>query len=447
MLGLAPSSHLSQISSPNLLGQLFESKVIERPMFSIMLVNGQEGVLSIGGTAAKVVEMVVQQTKWELDRLAVPATDTNGDAEQTENQISEPGNLVVDIKEGILQAGGLLDKPEASSANIFSNTEQIGDFIDNPTSSVIGATLNDAQPETSPDKSGASAVDVIADTEKDDDQLGSQIATTNHLNDRIKDLFSKLQASTDQNTENFEQSDNQVDKTAGRDDEISPGTLQKRDLLSTATPPFTHTSYETRPSVKREHRAVSGTSNVINERQQDWKESWRWSKVQGAEGFWQILLQGVWIDNSKILKNQPVVIDINTPFILAPPLAAKTFYASVSGSYPLPPPLQGFYAFPCLNPPVIAFEFDGWQFPALQGGKGSDWFGMPGGRFSLGRLKEGSGYCVGAVVETRMGIGGGRDDELAGNGMRDVWVIGEGFFRGVGGVFDFREQKVGFRTY
>ena len=25
---------------------------------------------------------------------------------------------------------------------------------------------------------------------------------------------------------------------------------------------------------------------------------------------------------------------------------------------------------------------------------------------------------------------------LGGNGMRDVWVIGEGFFRGVGGVFD-----------
>lgn len=47
-----------------------------------------------------------------------------------------------------------------------------------------------------------------------------------------------------------------------------------------------------------------------------------------------------------------------------------------------------------------------------------------------------------------MGVGGERDGmikkggrgkgkgNLAGNGMRDVWVIGEGFFRGVGGVFD-----------
>ena len=72
---------------------------------------------------------------------------------------------------------------------------------------------------------------------------------------------------------------------------------------------------------------------------------------------------------------------------------------------------------------------------------------MPGGRFSLGRLEEGSGYCVGAVVQTNMGIKRGENardtgttarqaGELAGNGMRDVWVIGEEFFKGVGGVFD-----------
>lgn len=96
---------------------------------------------------------------------------------------------------------------------------------------------------------------------------------------------------------------------------------------------------------------------------------------------------------------------------------------------------------------------------------------MPGGRLNLGRLEEGSGYCVGAVVETRMGVG--EDGGMAGNGMRDVWVLGEGFFRGVGGVFDvslsssysfglfacadgmltvifciqFKDQKVGFRIY
>ncbi|MCJ1245744.1 hypothetical protein MMC30_002948 [Trapelia coarctata] len=289
MLGLAPSSHLSQIKSPNFLKQLLDKNIIHRPIYSIMLINGQEGVLSIGGTTENAVEMVVQRTKDELDRLGSPST--------------EP-----------------------------------------------------------------------AEDEK---------------------------------------------------------TLTKRGS----------------------HRANPSNADLQSAKP-DWQQNWRWSKVQGAEGWWQILLEGVWIDGSKIIKNQPVVIDINTPFILAPPLAVKTFYASVSGSLQLPPPYQNFYVFPCLNPPVVHFEFDRYQFPVMQGGKGADWFGMPGGRLSLGRYEEGSGYCVGAVVETGMGIrGGGKGEgevkvgELAGNGMRDVWVVGEGFFRGVSGVFDFKEQKVGFRTY
>ena len=98
--------------------------------------------------------------------------------------------------------------------------------------------------------------------------------------------------------------------------------------------------------------------------------------------------------------------------------------------------------FPCLNPPKLHLEFTRWNFPLLQGGRGADWTGIPGGKFSLGRLRDGSGYCVGAVVESRMGLkddgfgaagsgshsGAGRGS-LGGNGLRDVWVVGEGFFR------------------
>lgn len=73
------------------------------------------------------------------------------------------------------------------------------------------------------------------------------------------------------------------------------------------------------------------------------------------------------------------------------------------------------------------------------------------GKFSLGKVSEDSGYCVGAVVETRMGVGdvssvkksGIRDSSgitesgiLAGNGLRDVWILGEPAFRGMGLVFD-----------
>ena len=143
---------------------------------------------------------------------------------------------------------------------------------------------------------------------------------------------------------------------------------------------------------------------------------------------------------------------VNCPFILAPPMAAKAFYASISGSYPLPAPYSNFYAYPCLNPPRLHFEFGSAKFSVMHGGRGADWSGIPGGRFSLGRLNNGSGYCIGGVVETRMGIreerdeimGGTRNElrtsvqrgGMGGNGMRDVWVIGEGFFRGVGAVFD-----------
>lgn len=85
----------------------------------------------------------------------------------------------------------------------------------------------------------------------------------------------------------------------------------------------------------------------------------------------------------------------------------------------------------------------------MRGGRGADWTGIPGGKFSLGRLRDGSGYCVGAVVESRMGAtedgdglagrgirSGTGKDKSGGNGMKDVWVVGEGFFRGVGAVFD-----------
>ena len=80
------------------------------------------------------------------------------------------------------------------------------------------------------------------------------------------------------------------------------------------------------------------------------------------------------------------------------------------------------------------------------------------GKFSLGKVQDDSGYCIGAVVETRMGVGdaapvkkamGNRESifgpgmesgMLAGNGLRDVWVLGEPVFRGMGLVFDVSES-------
>ena len=73
ILGLAASKHLAQTKSGSLIAQLVQNKVIERPIFSLMLINGREGVLSLGGTSAAAVDMVVKQTKAELDRTYLPS--------------------------------------------------------------------------------------------------------------------------------------------------------------------------------------------------------------------------------------------------------------------------------------------------------------------------------------------------------------------------------------
>ena len=46
-------------------------------------------------------------------------------------------------------------------------------------------------------------------------------------------------------------------------------------------------------------------------RQAYWEEGWVWNGVQGAEGWWQLLMRGVWVDESRVLRNQAVVIDVS----------------------------------------------------------------------------------------------------------------------------------------
>ena len=67
------------------------------------------------------------------------------------------------------------------------------------------------------------------------------------------------------------------------------------------------------PLVKR-----GRTSKGIAMRQPDWDDGWTWTDVQGAEGWWQVLMQGVWVDGSRVLKNQAVVVDVRVPPALTP---------------------------------------------------------------------------------------------------------------------------------
>lgn len=143
ILGLAPSEHLRQTGSTSLLKQLLAKGIIERPIFSLMLINGEQGVLSIGGTGARAVDLVEQQTKDELDYIGAAEGGTN---------------------------------PADSSQALV------------------------------------------------------------------------------------------------------PRGMAKR-ILDTRS---------------------------------EWEDGWKWSKVQGAEGWWQILMHGVWVDGSKVLQNQAAVIDVSS---------------------------------------------------------------------------------------------------------------------------------------
>jgi hypothetical protein len=213
--------------------------------------------------------------------------------------------------------------------------------------------------------------------------------------------------------------------------------------------------------VKRDVRVASRSTPDIEMATALSSEEWKWSQVQGAEGWWQILMRGVWVDGIKELENQLIVLDvsfflvgvpsqsntqqINTPFILASPVAARAFYSSISGSRKLPHPHEQFHAYPCFNPPKIHFEFVGWNVEVFKGNRDKGTF-SPGGRFSLGRMAPGSGYCIGIVVESRMGhktsigsdaakMGFERNVE-GGIGLEDVWIIGEPFFRDVQVAFN-----------
>ena len=159
MLGLAPSDQLSQTGSKRLLQQLLDEGAIERPIFSLMLINGHEGVLSIGGTGAQAVQMVDKQIAAELDRA--------GAQERVKTTVQE-------------------------------NSE---------TSGVGSSTL------------------------------------------------------------------------------VTDDDLMNRD-------------------VKPNHKKFK--------RQADWEDGWTLNKVQGAEGWWQTLMHGVWVDGSKVLQNQAVVLDVRT---------------------------------------------------------------------------------------------------------------------------------------
>lgn len=165
----------------------------------------------------------------------------------------------------------------------------------------------------------------------------------------------------------------------------------------------------------------------------NWRNDWMWSKLNGPKGWWQLHMEGLWLDDSRILQDEEVILDVNTPFVIAPPYAAHIFYAAIPHAHQLPPPYEQFFAYPCLSPPKIQLEFAARKIQILRNVKDEGNF-APGGRFSLGRLMKASRFCVGAVVEGKFGGDKSREDI----GMQNAWVLGQDLFRNMEIMFDVR---------
>jgi hypothetical protein len=63
--------------------------------------------------------------------------------------------------------------------------------------------------------------------------------------------------------------------------------------------------------MKRDGIAAPRTAAEIEKVAALSSNEWKWSMVQGAEGWWQILMRGIWVDGIKVLDNQPVVLDVS----------------------------------------------------------------------------------------------------------------------------------------
>lgn len=183
------------------------------------------------------------------------------------------------------------------------------------------------------------------------------------------------------------------------------------------------------------------------------EKEWRWTELKDqVEGYWEVNMQSVLVEGVRVLRTIPrVVIDVSSPLIIGPEEMVEAVWNFVEGARRLweleldsngPDTAQRqileelagewwderageigeWWVYPCLNEPLIQLEFAGWGFPV--------------DRVGLGKVREGSGYCVGSIVGWPRHI---KHSETTNPGSEDekrVWILGGPFWSGVVGVFD-----------
>lgn len=202
VFGLAPSRSLSQMGEeiPRFVDQLISAGVINEQVFSLHLINGEEGILSVGGTIAEAIAQVEERIELYLGR-------PHGLPEPV--YAPDPGQIAADAANG------------ASDALLTAGQE-----------------MGVVPPQ----------------------QLGKR--------------------------------DNLLQKREGA---VQVPTFD--DMVTT-------------------NRAGRAKQKPVL----TWRDGWKWSPVEGAAGWWQILMRGIWADQVKIMKNQPCIVDVSNPVINFHPL-------------------------------------------------------------------------------------------------------------------------------
>ncbi|CAL1715424.1 unnamed protein product [Somion occarium] len=134
------------------------------------------------------------------------------------------------------------------------------------------------------------------------------------------------------------------------------------------------------------------------------------------QGFWQVTLDGVVVNNKTTVTNQTAIIDTGTSLIVGSPDEVKELYKNIRRSTSIS---DGIYSIPCDFNDTVAFTLGNTTFP------------IPPSVFNRGKIVPGSDLCIGGA---------------SGMANQQFWVLGDLFLRNVYTQFDLGNNRVGFAT-
>ncbi|MBW0494575.1 hypothetical protein O181_034290 [Austropuccinia psidii MF-1] len=138
--------------------------------------------------------------------------------------------------------------------------------------------------------------------------------------------------------------------------------------------------------------------------------------------YWQLGGSAVHVNAQQISHaNFQTILDSGTSIIYGPAAVVDGIYAQVNGSSRVRED-EGFWKFPCLNPPLVSFSW----------GNGTRWEISPE-KISLGKIKENETECIGAISSHTLH-----------KKFDETWLLGDTFMMNVYSVFDPDANTIGF---